>query len=406
METLNFRILNTRSHGRSAFMDVLTNGENLQCYINSQIENFQEIVSLPNGSHLGCSGEYFTTRTGHYTFRILEANILHTPDIPLPVVQDNGEELFNVTTNREDIRRRRYLQTILNPEERQTFRTRSQLISLIRNFFVQNDYLEVETPVLQPIYGGAEATPFVTHFEALDMDCYLRIAPELYLRRMIIGGYDRVFEIGRNFRNEGISTRHNPEFTFIEAYAAYNDYNFSMDMIQNLMIEIHSQFGVVQYGEHQIDFSDVSRISYMDAIRTYYDGDIDGLSDTELNQIFEDHVESNFINPTMVYDYPASISPLSQVRSDNVNVAERFELFIAGMEIANAYSELNDVDRHIRNMGDTDRDFIEALRYGMPPTTGLGIGIDRLVMILTNRVIRDVIYFPTMRLHQIDLVNA
>jgi lysyl-tRNA synthetase, class II len=397
METLNFRILNTRLHGRSAFMDVLANGENLQCYINTEVGNFTELTTLPNGSHLGCRGEYFTTRTGHYTFRIHEGDILHIPQRSLPVVQNDGDNLYNVTTDRESIRRRRYLQTILNPVERETFVTRSRLITLIRNFFVENEYLEVETPILQPIYGGAEATPFVTHFESLDMDCYMRIAPELYLRRMVIGGYDRVFEIGRNFRNEGISNRHNPEFTVIEAYAAYEDYNFSMDLVETLLGNIHTEFGTFEYGDNVIDFSTVRRISYLDSISEYYDGDISNLTDVEINDIFETHVEGNLIQPTMVYDYPASISPLSQVRLDNEDIAERFELFIGGMEIANAYSELNDVDRHVENMGSDDEEFIRALSYGMPPTTGIGIGIDRLVMVLTNRPIRDVIYFPTMR---------
>jgi len=396
METLNFRILNIRLHGRSAFMDVLTNGENLQCYINSQVENFTEITELPNGSHLGCRGEYFTTRTGHYTFRILEADILNIPNRPLPVVQNDGETLYNITTDREDIRRRRYLNTILNPNERDIFVTRSRLISLIRNFYNDNGYMEVETPILQPVYGGAEATPFTTHFESLDMDCYMRIAPELYLRRMIIGGYDRVFEIGRNFRNEGISSRHNPEFTVMESYTAYEDYNFSMDMVENILLGIHNEFGTVTYNGNEIDFSNVSRISFVESIERYY-GETESLSDIELNELFETHVEPNLIQPTMVYDYPSSISPLAQVRSDNENIAERFELFISGMEIANAYSELNDITRHVENIGDDDQDFIDALSYGMPPTTGIGIGIDRLVMILTDRTIRDVIYFPMMR---------
>jgi len=398
METLNFRILNTRQHGRSAFFDILANGENLRAYVNTEVENFGDITTLPNGSHLSCNGEYFTTRTGHYTFRILEASIENIPQRALSVVQNDGEHAYNETTNRESIRRRRYIQTIQNSEEREVFVLRSRLISLIRNFFTERGYLDVETPILQPIYGGAEATPFVTRSEALNMDCYLRIAPELYLRRMIIGGYDRVFEIGRNFRNEGVSNRHNPEFTFIEAYTAFEDYNFSMDMMQNLLETIHVEFGdIAEYDGNVIDFSNVNRISYYDVISEYYEGPIDGLSDTEINAIFEEHVESNLIQPTMVYDYPASISPLAQVREDNNDIAERFELYISGIEIANAYSELNDVERHIQNMGEEDSEFIEALSYGMPPTTGIGIGIDRLVMMLTNRVIRDVIYFPLMR---------
>jgi lysyl-tRNA synthetase class 2 len=247
METINARILNRRLHGRSAFLDVLSNGQNIQTYINTDVSNFTEVTELPLGSFIRITGEYFLTRSGHNTIRIETATILFTPNRILPVMQDNGEERFNEVTNVEDRRRRRYIQTIIDPIERQTFITRSSVINLIRNFFIEREYLEVETPILQPVYGGAEATPFVTRFESLDSNFYLRIAPEMYLRRMIIGGYDRVFEIGRNFRNEGLSNRHNPEFTFIEIYTAFENYLFSMDVVSDLFTDIHNRFGVVEY---------------------------------------------------------------------------------------------------------------------------------------------------------------
>ena len=397
METINARILNRRVHGRSAFLDVLSNGQNMQMYINTDVENFTTIIELPIGSFIRSVGSFFITRTGHNTFRIESAEVLFIPNRILPVVQDDGENRFNETTNIEDIRRRRYLQTILNADERQVFITRSRIINIIRNFFIQRNYLEVETPILQPIYGGAEANPFVTSFESLDTNFFLRIAPELYLRRMIIGGYDRVFEIGRNFRNEGLSNRHNPEFTFIEVYTAFENYLFSMDMVTDLFTNLFNEFGEVEYNGNIINFSNIERRRYIDLVEEVCEVDASTLTDDEIVNLFENNVERSLINPTIVYDYPSSISPLSQVRSDNPLIAERFEIYVGGMEIGNAYSELNDVNRHIQNIGTEDADFIEALEYGMPPTTGIGLGIDRLVMILTNRVIRDVIFFPAMR---------
>jgi lysyl-tRNA synthetase class 2 len=395
---INFRILNRRLHGRSAFLDVLSESINIQVYINTDTSNFTEITEAPLGTFVRATGEYFTTRTGHNTFRISDAEILHIPQNILPVVQDDGVNRYNEISNVETVRRRRYLQTILDPTERNVFITRSRVISSIRNFFVSNNYLEVETPILQPIYGGAEATPFITHHEALDMNFYLRIAPELYLRRMIIGGYDRVFEIGRNFRNEGISSRHNPEFTFIEIYTAFQNYMYSMDIISSLFTSLHNEFGEITYNENIINLSNIRRERYLDLVNMYSPVNITGLTDTQINDIFEEYVEPHLIQPTIVYDYPSSISPLSQRMTDNPSIAERFELYIAGMEIANAYSELNDVQQHIENLGQEDSDFIEALSYGMPPTTGIGIGIDRIIMLITNRVIRDVIFFPSMRL--------
>jgi lysyl-tRNA synthetase class 2 len=397
METLNCRILNRRVHGRSAFLDVLSNGNRIQTYLTADLINFSELTQLPNGSFVRLEGEYFITRTGHNTLRIAVGTVLLVPNRHLPVVQTDGEQRFNDITDVEHIRRRRYLHTILNESERNAFIVRSRVINLIRNFFISRQYLEVDTPVLQPVYGGAEATPFTTRFDSLDCDFYLRIAPELYLRRMIIGGYDRVFEIGRNFRNEGISNRHNPEFTFIEVYTAFENYMFSMDVVTDLFVEIATEFGEVEFQGNTINFGNISRRRYSELVAEYCNVDVTTITTEELVRLFEENVERNLINPTIVYDYPASISPLAQVSAENLLIAERFEVYVGGMEIGNAYSELNDVQTHLRNIGDDDADFVEALEYGMPPTTGIGLGIDRIVMILTNRHIRDVIFFPAMR---------
>lgn len=384
---LSGRLLNRRRMGGSIFMDLLTNGSNVQIYANRQNEYFDDILSLNIGSFISVSGEGFITRTGHPTLRTDGLEILHIPELQIPVLRESEGEIHESVSDPEVIRRRRYLSTINNSEERDVFILRSRLIQYIRNFFLNNDYLEVETPILQPIYGGAEADPFITRFNSLDRDYYLRIAPELYLRRMLIGGYDRVFEIGRNFRNEGISNRHNPEFTFIEIYTAYENYLYSMDIVENLLVSIGDEF------DH--DLSNIRRISFIESVREMRD--TSDLSIEEIVEVFESEVEPNLIEPTIVYDYPSIISPLSLPIEGNEDYSERFEIFINGMEIGNAYSELNDVDTHISNNGSDDEEFITALRYGMPPSTGIGIGIDRLVMLLTNRNIRDVIYFPAMR---------
>ena len=386
--TLRGRLLNRRRMGGSIFMDILTNGEEVQIYANRQNDYFDEVMGLNIGSFIEVEGECFITRTGHNTLRTERFNILHVPELQIPVHRETDGEVHNGVSDPETIRRRRYLSTITDSEERNVFVLRSQLIQEIRNFFIERDYLEVETPVLQPIYGGAEADPFITRFNSLDSDFYLRIAPELYLRRMLIGGYDRVFEIGRNFRNEGISNRHNPEFTFIEIYTAFEDYRFSMDLMEGLLNRIGTRF-------NREDLMSVERISYMESVSRIRD--TEGMSMTEISEIFENEVEPTLISPTIVYDYPSDISPLALPNSENPEISERFEIFINGMEIGNAYSELNDVETHIRNNGDSDQEFITALRYGMPPSTGIGLGIDRLVMLLTNRTIRDVIYFPAMR---------
>ena len=396
--TLRGRILNRRRMGRASFYDLLVGGDSLQLFANNQVDGYEELLSLPTGTFISVTGETFVTRTGHNTLRVDSYEVLHTPVRSLPIVRDDGENRYNDIEDAESIRRRRYLSTILSSEERETFVTRSRLISMIRRVFEDLGYMEVETPILHPVYGGAEATPFVTRHEALDSNFYLRIAPELYLRRMIIGGYERVFEIGRNFRNEGISNRHNPEFTVIEAYAAFEDYTFSMDVVEDLLSRISDEFGPeFTFGEDVIDFTSVRRVRFRDIVEEVCGVDVSTMEDSAIAELFEREVESTLINPTIVYDYPSIISPLALPREGDSTTAERFELFIAGMEIGNAYSELNDVELHLENIGDEDTDFIEALEYGMPPTTGIGIGIDRLVMILTNRHIRDVIFFPSMR---------
>lgn len=395
METLNGRLINRRTAGRACFYNILSNNENIQLYANVECRDFDILNEIPIGTFVNVTGEFFYTRTGHYTLRVDSLSVLHIPVRNLHPVRETTESHTSFV-DIEMIRRRRYLQTIQDSEERNVLIQRSRIIQFIRNYFIDNGYLEVETPILQPIYGGAEADPFITHHNVLDMDLYLRIAPELYLRRLLIGGYERVFEIGRNFRNEGISNRHNPEFTFIEAYASYVDFTFSMDLIERLILDLSTSLGTseITYSGNTIDIS-IRRCRFRDLVAERFN--IEGLSDTEIVNLFEENIEFTLIQPTIVYDYPSCISPLALRYPDDETTAQRFELYIGGMEIANAYSELNDVDLHISNLGESDSDFITALEYGMPPSSGIGIGIDRLVMLFTDRNIRDVIFFPTMR---------
>jgi lysyl-tRNA synthetase, class II len=396
METLNGRLINRRTAGRACFYNILSNNENIQLYANVECRDFDILNEIPIGTFVNVTGEFFYTRTGHYTLRVDSLSVLHIPVRNLHPVRETTESHTSFV-DIEMIRRRRYLQTIQDSEERNVLIQRSRIIQFIRNYFIDNGYLEVETPILQPIYGGAEADPFITHHNVLDMDLYLRIAPELYLRRLLIGGYERVFEIGRNFRNEGISNRHNPEFTFIEAYASYVDFTFSMDLIERLILDLSTSLGLseITYSGSTIDISNIRRYRFRDLVAERFN--IEGLSDTEIVNLFEENIEFTLIQPTIVCDYPSCISPLALRYPDDETTAQRFELYIGGMEIANAYSELNDVDLHISNLGESDSDFITALEYGMPPSSGIGIGIDRLVMLFTDRNIRDVIFFPTMR---------
>jgi lysyl-tRNA synthetase class 2 len=305
--------------------------------------------------------------------------------------------------------RQRYLDLIANPEVRKVFVTRAKIVASLRRELESRGFLEVETPMLQAVYGGAAARPFTTHHNTLDIDLYLRIAPELYLKRLVVGGLERVYEINRNFRNEGISTRHNPEFTMLEFYQAYTDYHGMMDLTADLLRQaaIDATGGtVVEYQGQTLDFADIRRISMREAV-----GD-SSLKGHALVDAFERDIEPNLVQPTMVYDYPVEVSPLSKNKPDDPEFVERFEIFAAGMEIGNAFTELNDPREQrrrfeaqlaLREKGDDeahqmDEDYVRALSYGLPPTGGEGIGIDRLTMLLTNsRSVRDVILFPLLR---------
>ena len=383
------------------------------------------------GDIIGVSGILFKTKTGELTLRVKTLRLLTKSLRPLP-------EKFHGLTDQEIKYRQRYVDLIVNEDTRNTFRKRSRIIQTIRDIFNQENYLEVETPMMQAIPGGAAAKPFITHHNALDMALYLRIAPELYLKRLVVGGFERVFEINRNFRNEGMSTRHNPEFTMLEFYCAYMEVNGMMDFIEKLIRQVAETTGSAQvnYQGHSIDFAKpYQRLTIAQAITQYSPhigpevledkskiiqelkklgeemDDSVGLGALQL-ALFEHTAETQLITPTFLIDYPAEVSPLARRNDKRPEVTERFELFIAGREIANGFSELNDpedqAERFLEQVkqkeaGDDeamhyDADYIRALEYGLPPTAGAGIGIDRLVMLLTDSPsIRDVILFPQMR---------
>ncbi|MBF0368313.1 MAG: lysine--tRNA ligase [Magnetococcales bacterium] len=393
------------------------------------------------GDILGVEGFLFRTRTGELTIRVERFQLLSKAVRPLPEKWHGLEDL-------ETRYRQRYVDLIVNPGVRDLFRVRSRVIHLIREFLVERDFLEVETPMMHPIPGGAVARPFVTHHNALDVDLYLRIAPELYLKRLIVGGFERVFEINRNFRNEGLSVRHNPEFTMIEFYQAYADYRDLMDLTESMLVSIvravKDGASQVTHQGREIDFSPPwPRLTLSEALVQRAGADPERVGERDyllaflkekgvsvdpawddgklLLEAFEALVESDLIQPTFIIDYPVSVSPLSRRSDSRPEVAERFELFIGGWEIANAFSELNDpadqAERfqkqvEAKDSGDVeamhyDADYIRALEYGMPPTGGEGIGIDRLVMLLTDSAaIRDVLLFPQLKPEVVDTRQA
>ncbi|PAF42451.1 lysine--tRNA ligase [Helicobacter sp. 11S02596-1] len=436
------RVKFLRLMGKACFIKIEDQTGTLQAYLsqNDLADDFTLIKkTLEVGDIVNVYGYPFVTKTGELSIHALSFKILTKSIIPLP-------EKFHGLTDIELRYRQRYVDLIVNPGVKEIFAMRSRIIAYIRKFFEEEGFLEVETPMLHPIPGGANAKPFITHHNALDVERYLRIAPELYLKRLIVGGFEAVFEINRNFRNEGMDHSHNPEFTMIEFYWAYKNYQDLITLTQKLFAYLLEKLELptkIQHAEHQIDFADVKIIPYKQALQ-----DIGGIAkeiieDTDklkaflqshhikfdphmsygklLSETFDEFVEPKLINPTFITQYPIDISPLARRNDTDPEIADRFELFIGGKEIANGFSELNDpldqLERFkaqvkAKDAGDEeaqymDEDFVWALGYGMPPTAGEGIGIDRLVMLLTNaKTIKDVILFPAMKPIKMDYNNA
>ena len=428
------RLMSKRIMGKASFCNIQDRNGNIQSYVSRNDigdEAYAAFKKFDIGDLISIKGFVFKTKTGEVSVHAKEVTLLSKSLQVLP-------EKFHGLKDQELRYRQRYLDLIVNPEVRDTFIKRSRIITEIRKFLDGKGFLEVETPVLQTIPGGASARPFITHHNTLDIDMYCRIALELPLKRLIVGGFERVYEIGRVFRNEGISVRHNPEFTLMELYQAYTDYNGMMDITEEMFRTVaQNVLGTtkVVYGGHELDLGKpFARKTMVDAVKEFSGVDFDQVADTAeakriadehhveyeerhvkgdiLNLFFEEFVEKNLIQPTFIIDYPVEISPLTKRKPDKPEFTERFELFIVGREYGNAYSELNDpIDQrhrfeyqeYLREAGDDeanmiDEDFLTALEYGMPPTGGLGVGIDRFVMLLTESVsIRDVILFPTMK---------
>ena len=438
------RIMSNRIMGKAAFFHIQDEEGRIQIYLRKNVigDNAFELYKLLDiGDIVGISGKVMRTKTGEVTIFTEELSFLTKSLRPLPIVKEkevDGEmKTFDAFQDKEQRYRQRYLDLVVNPDVRDTFRKRSQIMNGMRNFLNEKDYMEVETPILQAIYGGAAARPFTTYHNTLDMKLYLRIANELYLKRLIVGGYEGVYEFAKDFRNEGMGRFHNPEFTQMELYVAYKDYIWMMELVENLIShltkEVTGDFKITYQGM-DIDLTPpFKRITMFDAIKEYTGIDINGMDEAALrkavekldmeiekewgygkivDEIFGEYVESKLINPTFITDYPLEMSPLSKKHRDKEGLVERFELIMGGKEICNAYSELNDpIDQKerfldqlkLKERGDEeaqmmDEDFVKALEIGMPPTAGLGIGVDRLTMFLTDSAsIRDVIFFPHMR---------
>lgn len=442
------RIMTIRRMGKASFAHIMDQKGRIQIYMKKDDigESYDAFRLMDIGDIIGVEGFVFKTKTGEISIHVKSFRLLSKSLRPLPIAKEAEDEkgnkiVYDQFADKELRYRQRYLDLIVNSEVKEVFVQRSKIITSIRKFLDEKGYLEVETPVLQPLYGGAAAKPFITHHNALDIDLYLRIADELYLKRLIAGGFDGVYEISKDFRNEGMDKSHNPEFTMLELYVAYKDYEWMMNLVEELMehtcLAVFGKLDFTFEGK-QVNFKRPwKRISYVDAIKDKTGVDIISASEDDLkalaknigidlsadganikgkgkliDAIFSQAVEPGLINPTFVIDYPLILSPLAKKHRSKEGLVERFEGYIAGKEICNAFSELNDpIDQRkrfeeqvkMREAGDeeahqVDEDFLRAMEYGMPPMAGLGIGIDRLVMLLTNQSsIRDVIFFPQMK---------
>ena len=440
------RLMSRRIMGNASFAELMDSSGRIQIYFKRDdicpdddktmySTVFKRLLDI--GDIIGVKGHVFKTQMGEITIHAKEFTILSKSVRPLPIVKEKDGVMYDMVTDPETKYRQRYVDLIINPSVREVFRKRTQIVQSMRALFNSYGYLEVETPILQPIPGGAAARPFITHHNTLDIPLYLRIANELYLKRLIVGGFDGVYEFAKDFRNEGMDRTHNPEFTVMEIYVAYKDYNWMMnfteEIIKKAAIDLHGTTDIV-FGDKTINLNPpFKRISMIDAIKEHTGVDITEMDEAELrntcnllevpnspqmgkgkliDQLFGEKCESHYIQPTFIIDYPVETSPLTKKHRSKPNVTERFELMINGKEIANAYSELNDpIDQlerfqeqlKLSEKGDDeamfiDYDFVRALEYGMPPTSGMGIGIDRLAMLLTNQPsIQDVLLFPQMK---------
>lgn len=440
------RIMSRRIMGKASFAEIQDHEGRIQLYVNRDEicpgedktlynDVFKKLLDI--GDIVGIKGFAFVTQVGEISIHAKELVVLSKSLRPLPIVKEKDGKTFDAFTDAEMRYRQRYVDLIVNPQVKDTFVKRTKIINTMRNMFNDAGYLEVETPILQPIPGGASARPFITHHNALNMPLYMRIANELYLKRLIVGGFDGVYEFAKDFRNEGMDRTHNPEFTVMEIYVAYKDYNWMMDfteeMIERIALDLHGTTKV-QVGDKEIDFKrPFKRITMIDAIKEHTGIDINGMDEAQLvdvckqldievdpsmgkgkliDEIFGEKCEGNYIQPTFITDYPVEMSPLCKKHRKDPNLTERFELMVNGKELCNAYSELNDpIDQlerfqdqlKLSEKGDDeamfiDMDFVRALEYGMPPTSGMGIGIDRLTMLMTNSPsIQDVLFFPQMK---------
>ena len=445
--TIAGRLMSRRIQGKASFAELQDAEGRIQVYFNRDEICIGEDKTLYNevykklldiGDFVGITGELFTTKVGEKTVMVKDFSLLSKSLRPLPLPKTDAEGKVYDEFNDPELRyRQRYADLVVNPHVKEVFVKRTKLFNAMRSFFNEAGYFEVETPILQPIPGGAAARPFITHHNSLDIPLYMRIANELYLKRLIVGGFDGVYEFSKNFRNEGMDRTHNPEFTAMEIYVAYKDYNWMMEFTENLLE--HCAIAVngttkATFGEHDIDFkAPYPRVTMADSIKHFTGFDISGKSEDEIrkaaiemgievdnsmgkgkliDEIFGEKCEGNYIQPTFITDYPKEMSPLCKEHRTNPELTERFELMVCGKEIANAYSELNDpIDQRERfeaqlklaDRGDDeamfiDQDFLRALEYGMPPTSGLGIGMDRLIMFLTNnQSIQEVLFFPQMK---------